>query len=231
MALRTDQKTLLAAGAASVLLWAVPAFRFVALPLIYLNTHVHELCHALMALATGGRVEHILVFSGGNGVTPVSGGSILLTASAGYVGAAVVGGVLVGGARSEKAAKGVLWAGCVFMALSLLLFVRGDIVGLVSGAFWTAVFGVAAAKLKREAAMFAAGFLGVQMALTSLEALLVLLRLTTVPMVENDALLLQNVTGVPSIVWAAGWSLFGLVAVVSSLAAAWRPASRKARST
>lgn len=231
MALRTDQKTLLGAGAASVLLWAVPMLRPVALPLIYLNTHVHELCHALMALATGGRVDHILVFANGNGVTPVAGGSILLTASAGYVGAAVVGGVLVGGARNGKAAKQVLWAGCAFLALSMVLFVRGDLVGLLSGAFWAAVFGLAASKLKEGSAMFAAGFLGVQMALTSLEALLVLLRLTTVPMVENDALILQNVTGVPSVVWATGWSLFGLAAILSSLAAAWRPASRKPRST
>lgn len=225
--MRRDQKTLLAAAVLSLVLWAVPGLRMVALPLIYLNTHIHELCHAVVALATGGHVQMIAVFANGSGVTPISGGSVLLAASAGYVGSAVVGGLTVAGARQPKSAKSVLYTLCVCLGLSMLLFVRGDAVGIISGLFWTALLWILAKKLAGDHAVFAAQFLGVQLALTSLQSLLVLLQVSTGMEAMSDARILESVTGLPAIVWAVGWSLLGLLAIGGSLATAWKPASRK----
>ena len=67
MRLRRDQWTLLGASLASVALWATPLLRPFALPLIYLNTHIHELCHAVTTIATGGAVENIIVLGDGSG--------------------------------------------------------------------------------------------------------------------------------------------------------------------
>lgn len=229
MALRRDQKTLLAAAVLSLVLWAIPVLRLVALPLVYLNTHLHELCHALTALATGGHVKEILVFADGSGVTPVSGGSLLLTASAGYVGSAVIGGLVVAGARTAKAAATILWTVGVVIGLAVLMFVRGDIVGLVSGVFWALLLWFLGKSLKADHAVFAAQFLGVQLALTSLQSLLVLLRISVGMEAMSDAQILQGVTGIPAVFWATAWSLLGLAAIGASLSSAWKPASRRRR--
>ncbi|MBS1724908.1 MAG: M50 family metallopeptidase [Armatimonadetes bacterium] len=230
MALRRDQTTLIYASIAALALWVVPVVRILALPLIYLNTHVHELCHAVTGLATGGQVEHILVFTDGSGVTPIFGGNVLLEASAGYVGSALVGGILIAMARDERGAKAALCTLFGFLAGSMLLFVRGDMVGVLSGIFWVPVLGLLAAKLRGHASTFAAQFLGVQLALTSLQSLLVLLKVTVSPEPRSDALILQQISGLPAVVWAAGWSVLGLFMIGASLAIAWRPARKGKRS-
>lgn len=226
MALRRDQKTLLFAAVASFALWAVPLLRPFALPLVYLNTHIHELCHALMAHATGGAASHIMVFANGSGVTPVSGGSIFLSASAGYVGTAIVGALLLASSRTLKGARSMLWTTFAFLAVSLLLFVRGDTIGILSALLWLGALPLMAYRLKGEWVLFAGQFLGLQMALTSLQSLLVLLKVTVSPEPRSDALILQQVTGVPAIVWAVGWSAFGLAAIVVALVTAWKPATQ-----
>jgi hypothetical protein len=226
MALRRDQKTLLIASVLSFALWAVPFLRPVALPLLYLNTHVHELCHALTAMATGGSVDFIAVFWDGSGVTPVHGGSMLLTASAGYVGSALVGGLLLALSRSPKQATSMLWLTSLFIVTSMVLFVRGDAVGVISGIVWAGGLILLAKKLSGDNAVFASQFLGMQMALTSLQAFLVLLKVTTSSERESDAMILQNISGVPAFVWATGWLAFGFCAIGLALVSAWKPARR-----
>lgn len=227
MALRRDQKTLLLAAAATVAVWVVPLLRWIGLPLIYLNTHIHELCHAVTAIATGGSVRSIQVFANGSGVTPVAGGSLFLTASAGYVGAALVGGLLIAGSRTAASASKMLFVSFMFLCASMLLFVRGDLIGFVSGVFWVGCLGVLAKTLKGDTAVFAGQFLGLQLALTSLQSLLVLLRVTTSIERQSDALILERLSGVPAVVWAVGWALTGLAAVGTGLGVAWRPARAK----
>jgi hypothetical protein len=126
-------------AALAFLMWVIPVTQPLLIPLIYLNTHIHEFCHAIIALGTGGSVQYIKVFTNGSGVTPVSGGNLLLIASAGYVGSAISGGWLVACCRSEKNAKNALIGLGGMMVLSMIVFVRGDLVGLLSGAAWAAV--------------------------------------------------------------------------------------------
>jgi len=192
--------------------------------LLYLNTHIHELCHAITAVGTGGSVDYIAVFADGSGVTPVAGGSMLFTASAGYVGAALVGGLLIASSRTPKRAATMLWITCLCIAISLLLFVRGDTVGVISGVFWVVALGLMARKLSGDNVVFAAQFIGMQMALTSLQAFLVLLKVTTSTERQSDALILQDGSGIPAFVWASGWLVFGLFAIALALVSAWKPA-------
>lgn len=225
--MRRDQKSLILAALVAFLLWAVPLLRPIGLPLIYLNTHIHELSHALMALATGGQVRMIQVFADGSGVTPVAGGSLLLTASAGYVGSTLVGALILAVSRTPKSAKQMLWLTFGFLLVSMVVFVRGDLVGIGSGIVWIAALAVMARNLKGEHAVFAAQFLGLELALTSLQAFLVLLKITTQSEQHSDALILEQVSGIPAFVWATGWSLLGVVAIVLSLVSAWKPPARK----
>ena len=69
--LKRDRSTLLSAGGACLVAWVVPVLGYLMLPIEYLNTHIHELFHAIAAVGTGGRADKILVFPDASGVTPV----------------------------------------------------------------------------------------------------------------------------------------------------------------
>ncbi|MBX3111127.1 MAG: M50 family metallopeptidase [Fimbriimonadaceae bacterium] len=226
---RPGQWALLGAGAASVALWAVPPLRFLLWPLTLFNTHVHELCHALAALATGGQVEHILVRPDGSGVTPVMGGNLLVLASAGYLGSAVVGGLMIAFARTEKSSRAVMATVGAMLGLSMLLFVRGELAGLAMGAFWTAAFLAGAKFLRKDAAVFVARFMGMQLGLTALQAVTVLLRLSTSSEAMSDAKILEQASLVPAVFWALGWAACAVVALWLGLRSAWRGAAREGK--
>lgn len=221
MKLRKDQKLLVWVCAAALAVWVVTPLRFLLLPLIYYNTHIHELCHALAAIATGGRVNLIEVLANGSGVTQTVGGNSLLISSAGYVGSAVVGGILVFGSRRGDSAKRMLWLAAGFLALSMVLFVRGDAVGILTGIGWIVVLSLCARFLNGDHAVFAAQFLGVQQCLTSAHAFLALINVAANDLGHSDAANMENVTRVPAIVWAVGWLLFGLAAIGVGIRAAW----------
>ena len=221
---RTAQLQLLAA-AASLILWAIPGAGLALLPLEYLNTHIHELCHALVVEATGGTPIYIRVFANGSGVTPFAGGSPILAASAGYVGAAFVGGLIVLLARREKMARNLLLGVAVLLALSMALWVRGDSIGLISGALWIVLLYVAAIKLKGDRLVFVAQFIGIQQCLRSAQSLYVLLNINAFSGIENDAAVAEHVSGISRMVWALLW-----VGVSAAwMAVAFRPSFRPSR--
>lgn len=192
------------------------------MPLILFNTHVHELCHALMGMATGGFVERIVVESSGNGHALIGGGNLILTASAGYVGSAIVGAIMIAGAKDGKGARAMLLAAAAFLAVSMAMFVRGDIVGVVSGLAWIVALGAAGMRLPADWRMFAAQFVGVQLCLTSAHAFFALLHLSISSEAMTDAETLERVTGMPGVLWAGGWFAVSAVAVGFALRRAWK---------
>lgn len=221
MALRKDQSILLLAGLASLVVWLFPFFRPFLLPLVYYNTHIHELCHALAAVVTGGDVERILVYANGNGVTSVFGGSPWLLASSGYVGSAIVGGMLIAGSRTEKGARRTLWTAAGFLLFSLLFFVRGETIGVVSAISWIAVLFGLGHWLKQDKVIFAAQFLGIQQCITSAHAFLVLLQLTAFTDQHNDAKLLEDATRIPALVSSVSWLVISAAIVFLTVRHAW----------
>ena len=216
------------ASVVSLALWLIPVFRIVLTPLIYFNTHIHELCHALVGMATGGYVDRIVVESSGNGHALIGGGNLILTASAGYVGSAIVGAIMIAGARNARGARAMLLAAAGFLAVSMAMFVRGDAVGVVSGLAWVAVLALAGLRLPVDWRMFAAQFVGVQLCLTSAHAFLALLRLSLSSEAMTDAETLERVTGLPGMLWASGWLAVSAVAVGFALRRAWKGSGRAA---
>lgn len=225
MKLRRDQKLLLWAGALSLALWAVPFLRPFGLPLLYLNTHIHEIGHALMAHLTGGEAHFIQVFPDGSGLAQVAGGSEILVAKAGYLGAAFAGGALIVAAGTEKGAKWGLLTVAAVLAASQLLWVLpgGSLFGLLSGIFWAAACALMGTKLAGGALVFAAQFVGLQQCLHSFQSLLDLITINTMAQVPNDAVHLQQVTGVPALVWSLLWTVVAVLVLIASLKSAWSP--------
>lgn len=226
MTLKRHQKILLWACVASLVVWIVPPLRWALLPLVFYNTHIHELAHALAAIGTGGSVDYIQVFSNGGGVTLTRGGSALLLSSAGYVGSAIVGGIILYGSRSTESARKMMFVAMAFLSLSMVFFVRGDGFGVGMGALWIIGLFFAGRHLKGDAAVFAAQFLGIQQCLTSAQAFVPLLIVASNGSVHNDAGNLQQVTGIPAVIWASLWLVISLGAIWIGLSRSWRERPR-----
>ncbi len=198
---------LLYASLATVVLWMIPGGHYLTLPLMYLNTIVHELCHAFAALLTGGMAHKIGVFAAGNGVTTSSGGIHLIIASAGYLGASFFGAGLILSGKSANASRKMLIALGIVIAFGLAVWIRGDIVGLSASVFWIGALFMASRSLKGDGLIFAVQFLGLQQCLHSLQSVFVLMKINAVPGIENDALIASREFPLPPLVYATLWTL------------------------
>ncbi len=198
------------ASLATVVLWLIPGGHYLTLPLTYLNTIVHELCHAFAALLTGGTAHQIGVFAAGNGVTTTSGGNHLIIASAGYIGASIFGAGLIRSGQTAKSAKNMLVTLGAVIAIGLLVWIRGDIVGLAASVFWIGTLFVASRSLKGDWLIFAVQFLGLQQCLHSLQSVFVLMKINAVPGIENDALIASREFPLPPLLYATVWTLISV---------------------
>jgi len=217
------QRHLLWASVISVLLLTNWPGRLLLLPITYLNTHLHELGHALAAWGTGGRPFHIKVFADGSGVTPIGGGILPIVAASGYLGAAFLGGWIILSSRREQGARRVMLALAGVLALSMVVLVRGDLVGIVSGVFWVGLLWAGSRYLRSDHAIFAGQFLGVQQGLAALGSLVDLLWLSSYRATPTDAKIMERATGLPAIFWAVLWMIFALAITGITLRKAWRP--------
>ncbi len=209
------------AGVVTLVLWVLPWFAFLAVPMQWLNTHLHEFCHAVMAVLTGGPVLNIIVHADGNGVA-IAGGSPLLVSSAGYVGASIVGALTIICSRTEAGASASMRIIGGLLAASLIFWVRGDAVGIASGIGWAILLFALPHVLRGRSLVFAAQFVGMQQCLMSVQALYILLHISAIPGAHSDADNLQQATGVPAIIWALLWSALGIGSLVLALKLAWR---------
>lgn len=207
---KARRNTLALAGLAVAVLYLVPYGRLVLLPAIYLNTHLHELAHALAAIATGGDARRILVAGDGSGLCYTVGGIPPIIASAGYLGASVLGTAMVLLARTETGARTVLGGLSVVLTISMLLLVRGDFVGLLSGAFWIVALAFASRRLHGDLLLTFAQFLGLVQGLQSLSSLGDLLRISATAQANSDAQSMAAMTGIPALFWAGSWAAFSL---------------------
>lgn len=227
--LKSHQTAIITAAISSLALMFVPFLHWALLPMVYLNTHIHELCHALTAVGTGGVVDNIVVNSDGSGVTLTGGGIRFLVSSAGYVGSAIVGALLMMGSRTEKSTRISLTVLGVCLASSMLIWVRGDAVGIGAGFVWlAALFGLVRYG-KGPKLMFAGQFIGVQQCLQSGLALNELIKISALTQGDSDAQNMATATGIPAIAWAVAWCGFSLFMVWLGLRKAWSPAPRTSR--
>jgi hypothetical protein len=206
----------------------VPFLREVLLPVMYLNTHLHELSHAIVTKLTGGEVTKIIVNADGSGETPVLGGQIFLIASAGYVGSSIFGAIMIALGNMEKSAKRALSALALLLTFSIVVWVRGDTTGIIAGLVWIVILVGVVSFVKGTPLMFVCQFLGLQMCLNSLLAVFSLVQLTVATEAHSDASILESLTGIPAILWALIWSMMSIVLVVWTLKKSWIPIPMKA---
>lgn len=211
MKTKTRRRTELLLGIAAFyvalwFLWTTP----VVFPLRVFVVLLHEISHALAAVATGGSVERIVLHANEGGATWTRGGSPFLILSAGYLGSLLWGLALieVAGARPKRA-RLALGALGVFVLGIALLYVR-NLFGFIFSALFGAALLLAAVRLRPKGVAVALLGLGLTSALYAL--LDIRSDILARPHLESDARMLAQLTGVPTLVWGAAWSVLALVA-------------------
>ncbi|MCW5947236.1 MAG: M50 family metallopeptidase [Fimbriimonadales bacterium] len=219
---RGEKNLLLATGGIALLIWLTPMLRPALLPLVYLNTHLHELCHGIAAVATGGVVHHIEVHGSGSGLTVTLGGWPVAISSAGYFGASLFGAVMVVMSSSQRGARTALLTLGTILTLGLVLWVRGDAIGFGSGVLWIVVLFALAKFATGNWLIFAAQFLGMTQCLAAAQSLGDLVFISTISGARSDAHNMYLETGIPPLFWAIVWILFSGIACVIAVAMAWK---------
>jgi hypothetical protein len=212
---------LAALALALVVLGQLPFAQIAVYPFRLFGTFVHELSHGLTAVMTGGRFERFVVRPDLSGLAWSAGGVRWLVSSAGYVGSAVFGGVLILAAARGVRARHLLLALGLALGVLCLVFVR-NLFGIVTGLALAAALILAARRLRGAWADGLLLILALELVLDGYNSLLVLFHLSALSAVQTDALSMQAATGVPALVWAVLWALVSTLLLGATLWLAYR---------
>lgn len=200
------------------LLWDTP----VVYPLKIFVVLLHEVSHALAAVATGGSLSHITLDPNQGGATWTRGGSAFLTLSAGYLGSLGWGALMVEAARARRVRTDLVngVAGGLVVALTLL-YVRNGF-GLLFGL----LFGAALVAASRKLSGAANRTLLLTLGLTSTLYAILDIKSDVLdrPHLRSDAFMLAELTGVPTVVWGVLWIAAALGVAFLLLRRAYRQA-------
>jgi hypothetical protein len=204
----------------SLLLRQLPILGWIVYPFQLLVTMVHELSHGLAALLTGGRFINFTIDTNTSGLATTADGWRLFVIPAGYVGTALIGGLLLVLIHRSSDVRRRRWLAVglgLFFALTTVLFARNltaIAVGSVS-ALAMMILGVYGSPLLL---LFGLNLIAIQIALNALDSLLGLMRLNAGPFqLPNDAQSMANLTHIPALFWAVLWSLAALAILVGSI--------------
>jgi len=206
-----------AAVAVSLLASLTPWARFLLYPFKLFTTWVHESGHAVMTVIVGGRVMSMAIAPDTSGLTlsVVPGGRIArgLVASSGYLGAAIVGCLLIASIRVQKWAHVILLSLGALMLLTLVFWVR-NLFGAVAVLAWSLALITLARRGVANALRFFLSLLAIQVALNAVYDIRVLFLIDRRP---SDAATMAQLFLLPSWVWATTWMLMSVAMLGATL--------------
>lgn len=172
-------------------------------PLKLFVVFLHEISHGLAAIATGGRIERILITADQGGVCVCGGGDAFLTLSAGYLGSLLWGVALVLlASRLERRSGWFTAAIGIGLGVVSLLYVRNGF-GLAFGLAASAALIAAARYLSPGGNARILWVLGLTSCLYAV--LDIKSDIIDRPELQSDAAMLADMTGVPALVWGILW--------------------------
>ncbi len=200
---RTRRLALFAATAVGiVLLWNTP----ILYPLRIFVVLLHEASHGLAALATGGRIERIVLTPDEGGFTYTRGGNAFLTLSAGYLGSLAWGVAILAAARSRRAGIVAMALGVGVLALTAL-YVR-SLFGFAFGLLFGAVLLIGGRTLPHRAVAWLLLVVGLTSCMYA--TLDIKSDILERPGMPSDARLLAQMTHIPVVVWGVLWMAIAL---------------------
>jgi Peptidase M50B-like len=178
-------------------------------PFKLFTTWVHETSHSLMTVLVGGRVTAVTIEPDTSGLThglvPASRVARGLVASAGYLGAALVGCLLMAATRVERRARTILYGVGAFMLLTVVVWMR-NVFGVVVVLAWGLALVTMARRRMANALRFLLSLLAVQVALNSVYDIRVLFLVNG----PSDAATMARLFLLPAWFWAATWMLLSV---------------------
>lgn len=194
------KETIILAAVVAVLLyfWNVP----ILYPFKMFVVFIHEMSHGIAAMLTGGRLDSITlsVYEGGNALT--YGGDKVLIIAAGYVGSFIFGLIFLLLAQFKKISRfmlifiGILYALCVFLFSRTLLSL-----GVMAALFVIIIIFSALGETLASLFLKLLGILTCLYAVLDIKSDLFFNRGATDGVV-NDAMALQQITGMPAMAWS-----------------------------
>jgi Peptidase M50B-like len=192
-------------------------------PFKLFTTWVHECSHAIAAVLVGGRVASIVIRPDTSGLTQslVPGSRLArgIVASAGYVGAASVGCLLMAATRVQKWAHVILLSIGVFMLCTALIWMR-NVFGIVVVLAWAVTLILFARHGIAYAIQFFLSLLAIQVALDAVYDIRILFLIDHGP---SDAATMQSLFLLPAWFWAGAWMLISVILLIATL---WSTRSR-----
>jgi hypothetical protein len=170
---------------------------------------LHEISHALAAIATGGSVERIVLDANQGGAAYTVGGSPFITLSAGYLGSLFWGVlfVMLGFSRLLRP-RWIIGAVGVFVVLVSVFVVRNPF-GLLFGITFGSALVASAQYLSQRTNRILLLVLGLT---STLYAILdIKSDIISRPNLRSDAAMLAEMTGIPTIVWGFLWIAIALL--------------------
>ncbi|TDR47687.1 peptidase M50B-like protein [Tahibacter aquaticus] len=204
-----------------LVLWQIPGVGLVVYPFRLFGTFVHEISHGLAALATGGNFHRFTVSPDLSGLAWSSGGWGWVISSAGYIGSAVFGGLLILLAARGFTSRGLLIALGLLLAAMCLLFVR-NLFGIGTGLGLAALMLLAGYRLRPPWSDLLLLVLALQLVLDGFNSLFTLLRLSAGSNVQTDAMSMAQATGIPALIWTLIWAAISAAMLLFALRAAYR---------
>jgi hypothetical protein len=185
------------AAAVSLGLSLTPWGRLLLYPFKLFTTWVHECGHAVMTVLVGGTVSSITIEPDTSGLTRslIPAGRIArgLVSSSGYLGASVVGCLLMAATRVERRAREILWTIGALMLLTLVIWMR-NLFGCSVVLAW-----------------------GTALVLVALNSVYDIRVLFGVDRGSSDADAMARLFLLPSWVWASGWMLMSVAMLALTL--------------
>jgi hypothetical protein len=174
---------------------------------------LHEISHAIVAVATGGTIERIVIDRNQGGACYCPGGNAFATLTAGYLGSLAWGGLLVTAGQVKRLnSRWVTGAAGILVIALTLAYVRSTF-GFGFGLAFGLALVIGAAKLS------AAVNQGILLTLGLTSCLYAILDIKSDildrPELQSDASMLGDLTGIHTVVWGSLWI------TVAVLASAW----------
>jgi len=190
-------------------LWETP---FV-YPLKVFVVLLHEISHAVTAVATGGTIDKIVLDPNQGGACYCPGGNAFLTLSAGYLGSLAWGGLLISAGQAKRINSRWVAGAVGLLVIGLTIAYVRSTFGFWFGLAFGSVLVLGAVRLS------AAINQGILLTLGLTSCLYAILDIKSDvldrPELQSDAAMLADLTGIPTLAWGVLWI------TVAVLASAW----------
>lgn len=212
----------------SLLCWQIPYVNLLLYPFKLFVTIVQLGCLALATRVTGGTPGFLVITPSLDSASVPTGGLVPVILSAGYIGCALVGAMLIWFGRKPSEAKGILQAMGAAILVLTIFYAGGGLFSVVAMFLTGIVLIVISNKGTEMFCHMLLLMLSVETALKPVLELVAMFFYSFNSSATTTARQMETVTGVPAIVWSVVWSLASLIILSGAFWFTYKPSKDQA---